>query len=201
MRRILTAMIMVVTAQTSVRSWAYPVYTPPGNIVQNGCFQSYSANWSGNIPAFLGNWSSIPNDYAALANDIYQVLSTSPGQQYSLSFYTAADLYLAPSVSVAVALNGSTLASFDTPPYAWDPQFVRYDQMHWEELTYSFTASSTATKLEFIDLNTHDFGLAAVSVVPVPDNGGLTLSLVGAMAIEVVRRRCGRSSRTNGLSR
>ena len=55
----------------------------------------------------------------------------------------AADLYLAPSVTVSVALNGQTLASITTPPYAYNNQINRNDQMRWQDYTYLFTASQT----------------------------------------------------------
>src|SRR6266566_8100348 len=94
-------LFVTVTLLAAVEIRAYTVYTPPDNIVQNGNFQSYFANWSGTDPFYIfGDWSSVPNNYAALANDIYQDLPTSPGQAYSLSFYAAADLYFGPSVSV-----------------------------------------------------------------------------------------------------
>jgi hypothetical protein len=174
---------------TAIHLHAYTVYTPPGNIVQNGDFHSYFANWSGNMPAILGNWASIPNNYAGVGNDIYQDLQTSPGQAYSLSFYAAADLYLSPTVSISVALNQIPSFSFDTPPYAYNPQVNRYDQMRWQQVTYTFTASSTTTRLEFVERSTYDFGLAAVSVVAVPEPASLTLILLGFTAIGLIRRK------------
>jgi hypothetical protein len=181
--------VVAAAALSPLKSSAYAVYTPPGNLVQNANFQSNFADWSGNIIGIFDNWASMPNNFGALANDIYQVLPTSPGQQYSLSFYSAADLYFAPSVSLTVALNGAPLTSFATPPYTYNAQVNRYDQMHWQEYTYSFTASASTTQLEFIDQNTYDFALAAVSVVPVPEPASFSLVLVGGMVAAIVRHR------------
>jgi len=149
-------------------SFAFPVYTPLGNIVQNGDFRSNWLHWSGNIVGALGRWPTVPNDHALLARDAHQFLSTVPGQRYALSFYAAADLFLGPSVSFAVALDDTLVLSVTTPPYPYNPQVNRYEQVHWQQVTYSFVATDSATKLEFIDLNTEYFGLAAVSVVAVP---------------------------------
>ncbi len=156
-----------------------------GNIVQNGTFQSEFADWSGNIPAILTMWSSVPGGDCALANDIYQELPTIPGQMYSISFQAAADLYFGSSANIEVSLNSQALASFITPPYTYNSQINRYDQMHWEEYTSSFVASSSTTELEFIDMNTYDFGLTEVSVtsVPEPSTTQLLLLFLGATAL------------------
>lgn len=156
----------------------------PGNIVQNGTFQAIFADWSGNVPAILANWSTVPNHYAALANDIYQDLPTTPGQQYAISFYAAADLYFGPSVTIQLSLNNQVSTSYVTPPYTYNPGINRTTQMQWEQLSSSFVASSSTTRLEFIDLNTYDFGLADVSVVPAPEPSSTTfLLMVGAVLI------------------
>lgn len=189
MKNMITRLLIVVLALITAEAWAYPVYIPPGNIVQNGSFQSYNTNWSGNVAAYLGAWSSVPNDYAALATDIYQDLPTLPGQQYAISFYVAADLYWGPSVGIAVDLNEQTLTSLTTPPYTYDPQINRYDQMHWQQVNSSFVASAITTRLEFIDLNTPYFGLAAISVNPVPEPTCIALCLLGGAAMVAARNK------------
>jgi hypothetical protein len=57
-----------------------------------------------------GNDLHLPNNFCALATDIYQFIPTVPGQQYSLSFYAAADLCLAQSATFEVAINAQVLA-------------------------------------------------------------------------------------------
>jgi hypothetical protein len=181
-------LFVTVSVLTAVRAHAYPVEMPPGNIVQNGNFQSLSANWSGSAAGFLGAWASVPNDAAALATDIYQDLRTNAGQEYSLSFYAAADLFFGPSTAITINLNHTTLLSFTTPPYAYDTRVERYDQMHWQKVTGSFVASLGGTRLEFVDMNTQDFGLAAVSVVPVPEPTSFVVILVVGTALAAARR-------------
>jgi hypothetical protein len=189
MKAMKATLLIGVLALATAESQAFSVYIPPGNIVQNGSFQSDSANWSGNAAGYLGLWGSVPNDYAALAQDIYQDLPTIPGQAYSISFYAAADLYWGASVSVTAAMNQQTLISFATPPYIYNNQINRYDQMHWQQVTSSFVASANTTRLEFVDSNTYDFGLAAVSVIAVPEPTGVALFILGGALMVAAHRR------------
>jgi len=182
-------LVIAVMSQTAIRSSAYDVYDPPGNIVQNGNFQSIWADWSGLMEVAV-NWDCLPDNYCGFGCDIYQMLRTQPGEQYSLTFYAAADLIYGPSVSLTVALSGTTLASFATPPYTYNPDINGMVQMQWQEMTYSFTAINHLTRLEFVEQNTYDFGLAAVSVAPVPEPGSFTFILACGIAAAVVRRRC-----------
>jgi hypothetical protein len=179
-----TIALLLATVCMAIKADAYSVSMPPGNIVQNGNFTALWTDWSGNSPAILNNWPSIPGDNAALVTDIYQNLSTTPGQKYELSFFAAADLFFGPSVNILVALNNQSLTSFDTQPFAYNPQLNRYEQMHWQEYIFQFTASSSTTKLEFVDNNTHDFAMSEVSVVrAVPDGGNTAWMLMVALAV------------------
>lgn len=141
--------------------------TAQQNIVQNGNFQSLFDNWYG-LAAIVSN-PNAPNGVFGLGGDVYQDLATTPGQLYLLDFYAAADLFTGPSMTLAVALNHQPLTSFVTPPYTYVPQINRYDQMRWAQYTSTFVASATTTRLEFIDQNTFDFGLASVSVTPIAE--------------------------------
>ena len=186
--KVTTALVLLgVLVFSNVQALTVP--SPPGNIVQNGSFQSFFDYWGG-LAAVVNN-PNAPNARFGLGGDIYQDLSTTPGQQYSLVFYAAADLYFGPSATISVDLNHQTLMSLDTPPYAYIPEVHRYDQMRWQEYTASFTASAATTRLEFIDLNTYDFGLTAVSVVPIPEPSGMMLLFAFCAAI------VGRKTRTH----
>jgi len=172
----------------SFNASAIEVPSPAGNIVQNGSFLGYSFSdwtWIGN-EEIDGN-PNAPNGIFAMPTDIYQILPTSPGQQYMLNFYMAADLYFAPSVTMNVDLNGETLSSITTPPYTYDNQINRDDQMRWQDYTYMFTASQSSTRLEFTDTTTYDFGLAAVSVIPVPEPSAMAFLCMALIAASVAR--------------
>jgi hypothetical protein len=99
-----------------------------------------------------------------------------------------ADLYFGPSVTVNVQIGGSTLKTVVTPPYVYNDQVNRYEQVHWQEVTGLFTATAPTTRLEFVDVNTFDFLLASVSVVPVPEPGTLLLLIGGFGAFAMGRR-------------
>jgi hypothetical protein len=172
----------------SMNASAFTVYMPSGNIVQNGTFANWNFDhWSGLI-AIAGN-PNAPNGMIALGGDIYQDFVTTPGQQYLLDFYAAADLYFAPTLSLNVTLSSQTVLSFTTPPYTYIPQINRSDQMRWAEYSISFTAASGSTRLEFVDLNTYDFGLSAVSVVPIPEPTSMTILIMGSVVVYAVRRK------------
>lgn len=166
------------------------VPSPPGNIVQNGSFLNYDfSNWNWNNNATIAGNPNAPNGIFAVPTDIYQDLSTTVGQQYSLTFYMAADLYFNPSVTVNVGLNGQTLASITTPPYTYNSGLNRFSQMQWQDYTYQFTATQSSTRLEFNDVTTYDFGLAAVSVVPLPEPSEMTLLCVGLLSAAWARHK------------
>lgn len=176
------------------------VPSPPGDIVQNGSFLNYSfADWTWNGSAAIAGNPNAPNGIFAVPTDIYQVLPTTAGQQYALTFYMAADLYFNPSVTVDVLLNGQTLDSITTPPYTYNPGVNRDDQMRWQDYTYQFTASQSSTRLEFNDVTTYDFGLAAVSVVPMPEPSATALLGVGILTAAVVRCKGRRRGTGMGL--
>lgn len=187
MKRVL--LLTAALAQIPPEAQAYSVFIPPGNIVQNGSFQSVSTNWSGTASGYLLVWPSVPNDHCALAQDLYQDLPTVRGESYSLSFYAAADLFFGPSVTIAVDLNQRPLVSYATPAYAYNPLANRYDQMHWQEFTSSFVADANTTRLEFIDLNTYDFGLAAISVIAIPERTSTALFIAGAAGLIAIGRK------------
>ncbi len=164
------------------------VPSPPGDIVQNGSFLNYNfGSWTWNGNAEIDGNPNAPNGIFAVPTDIYQVLPTTAGQQYTLTFYMAADLYFNPSVTVDVLLNGQTLNSIITPPYAYNSGINRNDQMRWQNYTYQFTASQSSTRLEFNDITTYDFGLTAVSVVPVPEPSVTALLGVGILTGAIAR--------------
>ena len=170
---------------------AYTAYMPPGNIVQNPTFSDTWNHWSGDIKGALGLWSTVPNDNALLLKDVWQDLPTVAGQQYALDFYMGADLYFGPSVTVIVSVGGTTLQTVITPPYPYNHQVNRYEQVHWQEVTGLFTATGATTRLEFVDTNTYDFLLASVSVIAVPEPTTAALLIDGfaAFTISQWRRR------------
>ncbi len=176
-----------------LKSYSYTISLPPGNLVENPNFVSLWSDWSGSSVAILNRWSSVPNDNCVLDQDLYQDIATTPGQTYSVSFYAAADLFFAQSVTIDLDINSQLLTSFTTPSYSYDNTQNRYDQMHWQVCTATFEATSSTTQLEFVDANTYDFGLTGISMipisVPVPEPGTLALLAGGGILGLVMRYR------------
>jgi len=166
---------------------AYMVYMPPGNIVQNPTFSDLWNHWSGTIQGAATAWPEMPNDNALLLTDAYQDLPTVAGKQYALDFYMAADLFFGPSVTVNVNVGGLTLETVVTPPYALNGG-NRYGDAHWQEVSGLFTATGSSARLEFVDVNTHDFLLASVSVIPIPEPTTFSLLIGGLGALVIAGR-------------
>jgi len=123
-----------------------------------------------------------------LGGDISQSLSTQAGVVYSLTFDAAADLFFGSYANINLDLNGIVSKTFSTTPHTYNAQINRYDQMQWQSFSTEFTATSTTTLLEFDDVNTYDFGLDLVSVVPVPEPDIMPLSLFFLILTLIWRR-------------
>jgi len=154
------------------------------NLVQNGAFLSGFTGWSGVARAIVNN-PNAPNGVFGLVTDIYQNVPTTSGLQYEISFEAAADLFFGTNVDITLSLNNQPVDAFVTQPDTYNNQINRYSQMQWQVFSnvYEFTATSSSTRLEFIDANTFDFGLSDVSVetVPEPSCGILLLTAAGAL--------------------
>ena len=87
-----------------------------------------------------------------------------------------------------MSVGGATLETVVTPPYVYNTQVNRYEQVHWQEVTGLFTATGTTTRLEFLDTNTHDFLLASVSAIAVPEPT-TALQLIGGFGALAISRR------------
>src|ERR1017187_388979 len=126
-RRVILFFYAIIFAAANATTITY-VPSPPGNIVQNGTFQSYGVGWLGNMQAYVHN-PNAPNGVFGLVTDIYQNIPTTPGQQYTLDFYAAADVVFGSTVTFSVVLNNQTLDTYSTSQFT-PPGGNRYDQMH-----------------------------------------------------------------------
>jgi choice-of-anchor C domain-containing protein len=106
--------------------------------------------------------------------EIYQDLATTMGQKYALRFAMAGDPYWVGIKEMKVYWSGSLVddITFDTTGYT--------DQnMGWQYHEYQLVATSSTTRLQFLDINHTDgyYGTALddVSVAPVPEPSSLIL--------------------------
>jgi hypothetical protein len=156
------------------------------NIVQNGSFEQVTyvplridpwvpVRWS----ALLGNWDNAPDGVNyILVDTIYQDLLTAPGQQYTLNFNVAADLYSEPSARLRVLWGGASVATETTQPHLYNPQQNRYEQIVWESFSLSVVAGGPTTRLEFESADGTDYLFDNVRVTVVPEPSPLPLAAV-----------------------
>ena len=177
------------------------VYPAVGNaaeqsIVQNGSFEQVlyvplrippwdPVRWG----ALLGNWGNAPDGVNYIFVDaIYQDLHTTFGQQYTLSFNVAADLFSEPSAQVSVFWGGQSLATFVTQPHGYNPEVNRYEQIVWESFSLPLTANDLTTRLEFQSANGVSYLFDNVRVEVVPEPSVVSLCLAAGLAL-VARAR------------
>ena len=115
---------------------------------------------------------------------VYQDFSTTPGMQYSLTFYTGSSSYT-PSQIINVQLLGASILLDETltplPPSG---------QINWLEESFLFTSDSPTTRLGFMDVSGSDDNASyvdnvSVSEVPEPT----TLLPLGLIALALWRKR------------
>jgi hypothetical protein len=120
---------------------------------------------------------------------VEQSITTTPGQQYSLSFYLGnlnnAGFSYNGAASVIIKLNGSLFQTVNNN----GPSTL---SMNWVQESFTFTATSATTVLDFINNTAAGVavnGLDQVSVTPVPEPAVASLLLLGLLARALHNRR------------
>jgi hypothetical protein len=181
-------------------------------ILMNGSFEEYGGSGSSNIGAGLDGWTIGPSHgvdivfstgvepyYWAAANGnvslslnyfgataIRQVIATTPGLPYELSFAMAAEIYGGPATrTMDVLWNGVVVAS---PSFQYTGQGPL--NMGWTTFTYQVLGTGSDT-LTFQSTTEGPYGpaLDAVSLVVVPEPG---IAALGAAAFSVGLMMCRR---------
>ena len=117
---------------------------------------------------------------------VFQTLSTTVGQAYTVSFYMAGNPDGDPVIKhLSVDINGSGAQT-----YAFDTTGVTYSAMGWTKETYKFTATSTSSVLTFTDLTPGSpYGAALDNVsISAPEPATWALMLVAMAGIGGVAR-------------
>lgn len=121
---------------------------------------------------------------------VQQVVTTIPNQAYQLSFWVgtaSGDAYYSTPATDDLSINGGAIIPFTNSNFT-------AGQVNWQEFTYEFTATGSATTIAFLNgtpANTSFAGLDNVSlasVANVPEPSTLTLFVTG-IAIAAWRRR------------
>jgi hypothetical protein len=158
---------LVVSAGDSTTIPGWTVVTPSlyggeggsVDVVSNGYWNN-SDNNAGEYSIDLAGTSNVPGG-------LYQVVDTTPGVEYSLSFWSAVNGDQTPGVghTMGVSVNGSNVDTVSAMS-AGRP-------LNWVQNTVTFTASSATSQIEFDDTTPGDQDqgptLDNVSLTAVPD--------------------------------
>lgn len=159
-------------------------------LVVNGGFETGDlTGWSlGNdASAFVGTYAPHSGTYelkltpGSSTNEAYQVLATTPGDEYDISIWLFHDGGDSTSNSVAMDWNGSAIPGSPT---------VLQPSTGWVDYTYELSASTSATT---IAITAHDplgnIYLDDVSVKPAPEPATIIGLGLGAAALSRRLRR------------
>lgn len=119
-------------------------------------------------------------DFASTVNTLSQTLTTTPGQEYEITFWLA-DTYANP---VAVYFGADAF-------YGSAPRTVSQVRATTRRSPYTLLATSTSTVLSFSGYYSDGFGtlLDDVSVSPVPEPGTLGIAAVALLGVFIARKR------------
>lgn len=178
----------------SVLLFGTAIVANAGVFVANPCFYngstgSFAPGWTASGSAVVVNTypdpTCNPSSYEArighVGGDFYQVLTTVPGQKYSVSFDLA---------QLGYAGGNNTISwSATSGGYTFGTTFSNIPtDFSWTETTFTFTAESTSTVLDFKGMNTSGYwyvDFRGVQLVT-PEPG--TMALVGGALVLLGRR-------------
>ncbi len=182
------------------------------NIVVNGSFENYGGPGNSNIGAGLPGWTignaggidivfstGIEPEYwqAAQGNvslslsyfgpdRVTQSIATTPGQQYHLTFFMAAEIYGGPPTrTLDVIWNNSVIAS---PSFQYTGQGPQ--NMGWVAFGYDLTGTGNDT-LSFLATTAGPYGptLDNVSLIQVPEPTTISVCALGLIGLGLAKRR------------
>jgi hypothetical protein len=164
------------------------------NLVQNGGFENGSLPpWTLNDQSGLSGVSSDPffahsgvhHAFLGTGNfgfgSLTQVLNTTPGQSYTLSFFLAHDVTQTPNNNFSVFFNGTVING---------SQLTNVGTFGYTNFTFSgLVATSNSTPLTFSFRDSDDFfRLDTVTVVPEPSTYALLITAGGMVGFMQYRR-------------
>jgi uncharacterized repeat protein (TIGR03803 family) len=160
----------------------------PTSIVLNGGFEDRLTNWtsSGQSPVTIGpNYAHTGTRglglHSPLGNSLSQVLSTTPGEAYSISFWLKSTSPPNTSNDFQVAWNGNVLLDK-----------TNLTAIGWTNIQLTVTATTNTSTLQFDYLNASAyFGLDDVSLSPVAVAQQLSIAGVSVSGADLVLEATG----------
>ena len=178
------------TGSTLITGWT--VVGPEASIV-SGTFSQGCCTF----PAEDGSqWLDLTGDGSNAVEGVQQTVATSPGTQYTLSFwvgnvYDPAGIFGTTS-TVDVRLGGNT----GTLLGAFTNSNTTTGTQTWEQFTTTFTATGSSTTIDFLNadpVTDNSNGLDNISLTAsptgVPEPGTLSLLVAGIVAVGFFRLR------------
>jgi len=188
------------------------------NLINNGSFESYGGSgFNSNIGAGLTGWTigngggvdivfstgvqpyywqaadgnvSLSLNYFS-AESVSQIVTTTPGQSYLLSFFMAAEIYGGPATrTMNVLWDNSTVAS---PSFQYTGQGPT--TMGWTQFNFNVTGTGSDT-LSFLSTTSGPYGpaLDAVSLVATPEPSTGALAAIASIMIVLYRLKTGKAA-------
>ncbi|MFN0066135.1 MAG: DUF642 domain-containing protein [Limisphaerales bacterium] len=140
-----------------------------------------------NVAKEGGHMLSLDSNTAVPGSGVSQSLATVPGQEYLLSFWYSNEGMEGTSLT-QVYINDRLLGSVTHQGSA--PAGDVLDSLDWSQTSYAFTAHGAASTLRFLDATSgvHNTILDGISVVAVPEPGGLAMLVGGGMVVGLAHR-------------
>jgi len=190
------------------------------NILTNGSFEDYGGTgFNSNIGAGLFGWTigaaggidivfstgiepfywQAPDGDVSLSlnwfrpESVSQMIATTPGTPYHLSFFMGAEIYGGPTTrTMDVLWNGAVIGN---PSFQYTAQGPT--SMGWVQFSYDVVGTgSDIIAFQSKTLGGYGPALDAVSLVTVPEPSVVALSSIAAVTLLCYRRRKGKVSRT-----
>jgi len=145
-----------------------------------------------------GAWTSYVNKQGpTLSGEISQVITTIPGDDYSIDMWVSQNAFTAPGDRLVISFGGTTLFDETHPAFPINPfpSVIGPDPSAYTELSFTALASTTLSTFAYLGVNIQDgtYFLDDVSIndlgpasVPEPGTSIVARSRIGGAGIDAL---------------